>query len=209
VLTIKRKNHRKRALVAIGCTAALLWVPYTVFRAYQDPMLVSVVNAGAVKGETAQVQAVPESTIVYGLPMRLEIPSIQVSAQILYMGLTKAGDMEAPVHIEDAGWYKLGASPGNEGSAVIAGHVGVERPGIFSNLNKVRVGDRITVTDVKGDVAAFTVREIRTFAEGQRADEVFNSAGGSHLNLITCAGAWDQSKRRYSDRLVVFADKIE
>lgn len=172
-------------------------------------MRIAVVHSAEVKGATAQAQTVSVPAITYGLPMRLEIPSIHISAQILYMGLTKAGDMEAPVRIEDAGWYKLGASPGNEGSAVIAGHVGVERPGIFSNLNKVKVGDRITVTDVKGDIAVFVVRETRTFAHSQKADEVFNSTSGSHLNLITCAGVWDQSKRRYSDRLVVFADKIE
>lgn len=205
MLTIKRKNHRKRNALALACVAAALLVPYAVFKAYKDPLAVPVIQAAhQVKGAVVQAEPI----ITYGLPMRLEIPSIHINAQILYMGLTKAGDMEAPVRIEDAGWYKLGTSPGNVGSAVIAGHVGVERPGIFSNLSKVKPGDRVSVTDAKGDVSTFMVRESRTFAQTQKADEVFNSTSGAHLNLITCAGVWDQAKHRYSDRLVVFTDKV-
>jgi hypothetical protein len=33
--------------------------------------------------------------------------------------------------------------------------------------------------------------------------------GGAHLNLITCAGEWNKGKKSYSERLVVFADKVE
>jgi hypothetical protein len=53
------------------------------------------------------------------------------------------------------------------------------------------------------------VRETRTYKQDERPDEIFNKTDGSHLNLITCSGIWDNAKKRYSHRLVVFADKIE
>jgi hypothetical protein len=67
-------------------------------------------------------------------------------------------------------------------------------------------GDTLLVIDAKGQSASFTVREAKTYDPKQQHDEVFNSASGTHLNLITCAGDWDSSHQHYLKRLVVFAD---
>lgn len=144
----------------------------------------------------------------YGLPVRLSIPKIGVDTSVLYMGLTASGDMEAPQTNEDAGWYKYGPRPGNTGSAVIAGHVGVGSHAVFTQLNLLVKGDIVSVTDDKGQTISFVVREVRTFSRNTEPTEVFKSTTGAHLNLITCDGTWDAGESTYSERLVVFTDKL-
>lgn len=97
--------------------------------------------------------------------------------------------------------------PGERGSAVIAGHLdGVNgEAGVFTNLDKLKVGDKLYVEDDKKISTMFVVREIRTFDPGY-ADDVFGRSDSAHLNLITCDGVWDGTKKSYTKRLVVFAD---
>ncbi|MDQ3093879.1 MAG: class F sortase [bacterium] len=145
------------------------------------------------------------------LPLRIQIPRIDVDATIDYMGLTKAGDMESPTNIDNGGWYKNGPIPGHTGSAVIAGHLSGQKgvPGVFKELDKLEKGDKITVKDDKAQTIVFTVRETRTYDQNDRPTEVFNSTSGAHLNLITCTGGWNTSDRSFTRRLVVFSDRDE
>lgn len=145
----------------------------------------------------------------YGLPVRLQIPKLQVDTHVIYVGLTKAGNMSVPTNVIDAGWYKYGALPGNSGTAVIAGHLDGLRgePGVFSNLSKLVPGDTVTVTESNGQAVSFVVRETKSYPQTEQPSEVFTSISGSHLNLITCTGSWDSSEHQFAKRLVVFADK--
>ena len=143
------------------------------------------------------------------LPMRLKIPSINVDAAIQYVGLTSKGAMEVPNNIVDVGWFDLGSRPGENGSAVIAGHFNGEngKAGVFSNLHKLKVGDKFYIEDNYGATISFVVRASRAYDPGY-ADDVFSRNDSAHLNLITCDGVWDEAKKTYSKRLVVFADAI-
>lgn len=141
------------------------------------------------------------------LPIRLKIPSINVDAAIQYVGLTSKGAMEVPNNIVDVGWFDLGPRPGENGSAVIAGHFNGENgeAGVFVNLYKLKVGDKFYIEDNYGTTTSFVVRTSRTYDPGY-ADDVFSGSDSAHLNLITCDGIWDGAKKNYSKRLVVFAD---
>ena len=144
-----------------------------------------------------------------GLPVRLQIPAINVDTAVEYMGNTVNGDMAVPQNSVDVGWYKYGSLPGDAGTAVVAGHViGLYgQQGVFFHLDELQVGDVLQVIDSKGQIASFTVSQIKTYDQTQQLPQVFNSASGTHLNLITCAGDWDAASRHYLQRLVVFADK--
>ena len=148
-------------------------------------------------------------TTNYGLPNRLLIPKLQIDTHVIYVGLTKDGNMSVPNNVVDAGWYKYGALPGNAGTAVIAGHLDGLRgePGVFSNLGKLAPGDAVLVTESNGLTVAFTVRETKKYPQTAQPPEVFSSPSGAHLNLITCTGSWDKSQHKFAERLVVFADK--
>lgn len=159
---------------------------------------------------TTDNNAAPSPTtdnVPVGLPVRLTIPAINVSAAIQYLGVTPNGIMDVPTNSTDAGWFKLGPRPGEKGSAVIDGHFdgpnGV--PGVFTNLHKLKPGDKMTIEDDNGTKMTFIVRESRNYNPGY-AEEVFSRNDTAHLNLITCYGSWDSTKNSYSKRLVVFAD---
>lgn len=146
----------------------------------------------------------------FGLPTRLKIPSINVNAPVEYVGLTQDGAMDVPQERANVAWFNLGQRPGENGSAVIAGHYGWENmeESVFDDLHKLRKGDKLYIEDEKGEVITFVVRESRRYDPDADASEVFGSSDGkAHLNLVTCEGVWDKVSKTYSKRLVVFADK--
>lgn len=149
------------------------------------------------------------ATVRVGPPVRLEISSINVDADINPVGLAKDGEMDIGENPDQVAWYQMGPIPGQEGSAVIAGHYGWKNGhgSVFNNLHAIKVGESISVYDAKGQVTTFVVRETRLYDPAADAAGVFISNDNKpHLNLITCEGTWVVSKDSYSNRLVVFAD---
>lgn len=146
-----------------------------------------------------------------GLPVRLKIPSIKVDAAFEYVGVTAAGLMDIPKGPDEVGWYELGPRPGERGSAVIAGHYGTWRNGqgsVFDDLNELKPGDKVFIEDDGGKTIPFVVRESREYDPSADSAEVFFSDDGkSHLNLITCEGAWNKDSKSYSKRRVIFAER--
>ena len=203
----KRKKSRRRPTgLLLGLTVALAL----------GGALVAVAGLHHAKKlqasqEIAQHTAADAPTVItnYGLPSRLKIPKLQIDTHIIYVGLTKDGNMSVPNNVIDAGWYKYSALPGNTGTAVIAGHLDGLRgePGVFSNLSKLAPGDTILVTESNGVSVSFIVRATKRYPQTEQPTEVFTSTSGSHLNIITCTGSWDRSEHRFAERLVVFADK--
>lgn len=145
-----------------------------------------------------------------GVPVRIKIPSISVNAVINKAAVEADGSMGVPKLPGDTAWYMLGPKPGENGNAVIAGHVNwlYGAKAVFENLRKLKPGDKIMVQDENGAIISFVVRESRTYDALADATPVFSSTDGkAHLNLITCGGVWNKRTKQYSKRLVVFADK--
>lgn len=158
---------------------------------------------------TTLIQDYRADIVAVAVPVRLIIPVLYIGAQIEQVGVAAWGQMAVPDNAIDVGWFKLGPRPGEKGSAVIAGHFDgpTGDPGVFINLYMLKKGDRIVVEYDDGRSVVFMVRESRIYPAGY-ADEVFTSTDSAHLNLITCDGLWDGTKKSYSDRLVVFADIV-
>lgn len=145
-----------------------------------------------------------------GLPVRIKIPSINIDAPVEYVGFTSNGAMDVPKGPVNVAWFNLGPRPGENGSAIIAGHYGWKNniPAVFDNLHKLNKGDKISIEDENEVVITFVVREIRTYSKDETVPYVFSSNDGkAHLNLITCIGVWNKAEKTYSERLVVFTDK--
>jgi LPXTG-site transpeptidase (sortase) family protein len=142
-----------------------------------------------------------------GFPMRLKIPKINVDASVEYVGLTDKGEMDVPSNTSDVALFKFGAYPGEHGSAVIAGHFDGENgaSAVFTDLHKLQKGDKLYIDYANGISLVFVVRESRAYDPGY-VKEVFHSSNTAHLNLVTCDGVWNKTKKSYSKRLVVFAD---
>lgn len=144
------------------------------------------------------------------LPLRLKIPVINVDTAVYSAGLTSDGTMDIAKNPDKVAWYEFGPRPGEIGSAVIAGHYGWigDKGSVFNDIHKLKKGDELSVTDKKGTVIVFIVREIREYNPESDDTTVFKSNDGkSHLNLITCSGVWENNVQSYSNRLVVFTDR--
>jgi len=155
--------------------------------------------------------APPPPTAAIALPVRITISSIDVDAPVIEVALAEDGSMDVPKDPHEAAWYELGPRPGEQGSAVIAGHVDTKRgaPGIFANLHRVQPGDTIDVQGDDGSIVSFEVRGSRNFDATADATEVFGATDGkTSLNIVTCTGKFDPHTKTYPARLVVFAEKI-
>ncbi len=151
-----------------------------------------------------------------GSPVRLMIPKLNIDAGFQYTGLKSDGTMEIPTNIVDVGWYTGSPHPGEEGNAIITGHVAqirnstVTKQGVFYNLNELLPGDKLYVLNDKGQTITFVVRESRLYDPTADATDVFISQdNGAHLVLITCEGTWNQSQLSYTQRLVIFTDAVQ
>lgn len=176
----------------------------------QDPQSKPVSQiAPYVLSAQADPQAV-STTLKPGLPLRLIIEKIKVSAPVENVGLTQSGDMGVPSQANKVGWYEHGPRPGELGAAVLDGHVdGMKgEPDIFADLHKLQKGDTFQVIDDTGTTSSFVITDTRTYNQEEKPAEVFTASVGMHVNLITCAGAWDKKQHRFTKRLVVFGEKV-
>ena len=144
-------------------------------------------------------------------PVNVFISGSDTNAAVIPVGVTSAGDLDVPHNFVQAGWYEDGPVPGQEGSAVIDGHVdnGGYAPtidGIFKSLGDLKPGDTITVALSDGANKTFKVVSSAVYDYTDfPSDLVFNQTGAAYLKIITCHGTWLPDKDTYSQRLVVTA----
>jgi hypothetical protein len=165
----------------------------------------------------APLAAVPEDESDLA-PTRLLIPNIGLNAEILALGPSANGAMQAPQRggphdpiWGEVYWWKVGTIPGLTGNAVIAGHVNRPdgSPATFTYLDKLNVGDIIEVQTAGGRTLFFRVTEKATPSAYVRSSDdptmgrIFGPALEPHLNLITCWGRWDG--KEYNQRLVIYS----
>jgi Sortase domain len=142
----------------------------------------------------------------YSIPVSLQVPAIGLSVSLSRLGLNADGTVQVPTNIQQPGWFDLGPTPGQIGSAVILGHVDSFRgPGVFFNLRKLLVGDQVFVTLADGAVATFGVTSVQQYVKTQfPAAKVYGSDGAGALQLVTCGGQFDQATGHYLSNIVVY-----
>ncbi|MEU6598892.1 class F sortase [Streptomyces flaveolus] len=141
-------------------------------------------------------------------PIRIRIPAIRVDAPLMGLALTRSGSLDAPPAQEKnlAGWYEAGTTPGETGTAIVAGHVdNTEGPAVFYDLGALKRGARIEVDRRDGTVAVFTVDAVEVYAARDFPDEkVYGAAPRPELRVITCGGGYSKTTG-YQGNVVVFA----
>ena len=147
---------------------------------------------------------------VRSTPLTLTIPAISLSVSLGTLGLNPDGTVQVPTVMQQPGWYRLGPSPGQIGSAVILGHVdSYEGPAVFFKLRLLVAGDIVNVTLADGVVAQFRVTSVATFLKSSFPDdEVYASHGYSALQLVTCGGTFDTGTGHYLSNIVVFTSLV-
>ncbi|MBM7172416.1 class F sortase [Streptomyces sp. G44] len=141
-------------------------------------------------------------------PDRVRIPAIGVDAPLMGLGLTPTGSLDVPPSEQKnlAGWYEAGTTPGERGTAIVAGHVdNKEGPAVFYALGALGRGRVIEIERRDGSVAVFTVHAIEVYDAKDFPDEkVYGAAPRPELRVITCGGKYSK-QTGYQGNVVVFA----
>ncbi|MFF7573902.1 class F sortase [Streptomyces sp. NPDC008061] len=142
-------------------------------------------------------------------PTKLQIPSIAVKAPFTPLSIGANGQLNPPPPNDTnlVGWYKGGVTPGERGSAIVAGHVDTTTgPAVFLQLQFVKQGATVDITRADGSVATFKVDSVEKFSKANFPNDlVYADTPDAQLRLITCGGTYDRKAKDYKDNVVVFA----
>ncbi|MFJ4920807.1 sortase domain-bontaining protein [Streptomyces sp. NPDC088725] len=144
-------------------------------------------------------------------PVRLRIPALRVSADVLALGVDAAGALEVPGLRSPmkVGWYALGPRPGDPGPAVLVGHRDAPgraylhgklvdpnhiRNAVFAKLGRLSPGDRVETELRNGRRLRFRVTAVDTYPSSRFPTErVYGPVPDAQLRLITCGGVIDRN----------------
>ncbi|RAG82849.1 class F sortase [Streptacidiphilus pinicola] len=206
--------------VSVGLLAvAFGGVLYGVDRAHQGVASAAGVARGGsgsdavlparAAGAPAPAAGIGPAPLPRSTPLTLAIPSVQLNAPLLGLGMDGKGAAELPPFSlpRTAGWLRDSASPGEAGTAVVVGHVDTTTgPAVFWNLAAVRTGAEVDVARLDGRTAVFTVDRVREYPKAAfPTAQVYGPSPGAQLRVVTCGGAFDRARREYTGNVVLFA----
>jgi sortase (surface protein transpeptidase) len=147
--------------------------------------------------------------LAFSRPVQIMIPKLDVNAPVMRLGLAANHTVAVPP-LENhnlAGWYDGSVTPGQNGTAVILGHVdsftGIS---VFFYIKTLRRGNQIKVMRANGSEAIFTVDGVQKVVKAAfPTDDVYGQVKYPGLRLITCGGQFDATTRQYLDDIVVYA----
>lgn len=146
----------------------------------------------------------------YSEPVRLRIPSIDVSSSLVDLGLDDSGAMTTPQDPDKAGWFTPSPAPGVTGASVIAGHVTWnEDRSVFFRLGDLRAGDQVLVERKDGITVVYEVTRTGTFPKNDFPTQaVYQPVDQPELRLITCGGGYDETTNNYLSNVIVWAEMV-
>lgn len=142
------------------------------------------------------------------LPKLLTIQKIGLNVRVTRLSVRENSEPKSPSSIYDVGWYENSAKPGENGAALLIGHVrGYEKAGVFYDLTRLVPGDEFQLETGDGTIRNYQVMKMQTYPRGQvDFAELTQSAVSSRpgLNLLTAVGAFE-SNADVTQQLGVFA----
>lgn len=148
----------------------------------------------------------------YAMVDRVRIPSIRVDAPVVPVGLDAAGWVDAPPAQDPnlAGWFTGAVAPGEQGTAVVVGHVDNNQgPAVFYGLGALKKGSKVEIQRGDAKTAVFEIYGVEVFEKNNfPGDRVYGNSGIPELRVITCGGGFSQ-QNGYDGNVVVFARLVE
>lgn len=143
-------------------------------------------------------------------PTRVVIPSIEVDATIVKVGVQDDGMMEVP-DFGYAAWFSVGPAPGASGPSVIVAHVDSKKgPDVFYRLGELKPGDLVMVSDKNGDTATFAVDSSEMVLKTDLPTErIWNETQEPVIRLITCGGEFDRASGHYKSNTIVYGHLVQ
>lgn len=170
---------------------------------------VSGSTSGSASGSTSAVDGFksPRNFTAVAEPTRIRIPSAGIDSKLGRVGLAADGTIDAPKLWQQAAWYDRGPRPGQEGPAVIVGHVDSKSgAAVFFRLGDLHPGAKILLSRADGSTETFRMTQRDQFPKaGFPAGKVYSPTLKPSLLLITCGGTFDAHTGHYRDNVVVTA----
>ena len=139
--------------------------------------------------------------------LRLEIPVIEASAEIVQVPLNEDGEWAIEWLGERAGILEDSPLPG-QGTAIIAGHNHLDsmNNGPFIGLSLLQTQDRIIVNNAAGQMKIYSVyaNELISPTDGE---QIYRNAVPGALVLVTCENELPEGG--YANRRVVYAEPLQ
>jgi Sortase domain len=193
------------ALIGSGCLVLGL-------QEHQHPLPAPAPSPRVPNAEKIKTTPVKAATLATArsTPVELTVPAISLTVSLSTLGLNADGTVQVPTDVQQPGWYGLGPSPGEVGSAVILGHVDSKvGPAVFFELRTLVAGDLVDVTLADGVTAQFRVTSATMYPKTSFPDQlVYSSHGYSALQLVTCGGDFDEQTGHYLSNVVVYSSLV-
>ncbi|UEJ81728.1 class F sortase [Brachybacterium halotolerans subsp. kimchii] len=164
--------------------------------------------------QTPSTSAAPSTPAVLpaSKPVRIRVPDRDIDGAVFGIPLADDGTLPAPsgARKDDAAWFDGSPTPGEQGPAVIEGHVTYSgKPSVFFELGAVRKGDRVDVERADGSTATFEVYDVGRFPKDSFPTwAVYENTSSAELRMITCGGTVDAAGR-HADNVIVFARLVD
>lgn len=141
-------------------------------------------------------------------PVRIAIPKAGVDAPVDAVGAKPTG-LVLP-EFGRAGWWDGGPRPGEDGRAVVLGHLDSrDGPDVFARVPDLARGDAIAVRDSAGRTHSYAVVGVTRVQKAQfPTDAVYGPAPRPVLVLVTCGGPYDPALGHYRDNVLVYARAV-
>ncbi|HJP41684.1 MAG TPA: class F sortase [Dehalococcoidia bacterium] len=171
-----------------------------------EPTVPPVAEPPSASGTTPTSTPTPEPANFVAPVEKIRIPSIDVDASLIKMGVNAQGAMEVPNDPELVAWYDFTSKPGFGGNAVFSGHVDWVNygPAVFWDLRELTSGDEVEIVLLDGTVLTYSVTASVVYpVEELNMQEILAPTAKESVTLITCAGQFTAG--HYTDRRVVRA----
>lgn len=201
---------RQRWVVAWSmCAAAALSGMLLIVRSGESALPTIPAPAQAATAIPVPEQSSPASAVAYAKPAWIKIPAIDVSAPVTAVGLNPDGTLQVPPLTDRnlTGWYEKGTAPGQQGPAIIVGHVdSYLGTSVFFKLHMLLPGDTIEISRQHAPSLVFVVTRLQEVPKtGFPTLSVYGPVPYPSLRLITCGGTFDDTRGSYEDNVIVYA----
>ncbi|TWE11283.1 class F sortase [Rudaeicoccus suwonensis] len=120
------------------------------------------------------------------IPDHLTVSSVGINEKVIAMGTNAQGQIYPPAHTTM--WYDKSTQPGQDGIAVIAGHVTYDGPDNFYHLRNTAIGASVVVSCSNGKVVNLVVTSEQSVPKTQLTTDqrVWGGSSTPVVTLITC-----------------------
>lgn len=150
------------------------------------------------------------SLVPSGWPKTLYIPRTGITSPVEDIAFKNKRDFDAPFKWFDVAWYDRGPRPGDQGRAVIFGHLdSYTGPAAFYQLRNLHTGDIVRIAYKTRHPLNFRVMWRNSYPNNAIPNKfIFAPVRERGLVLMTCTGIFHRDGTGYDRKEIVYARLI-